>query len=50
MLFHMLPMFVWGTVHGEASGLGLVLCSTFDAVVAVEVLSNGLKWLWFNMV
>ncbi|CAE7240443.1 menB [Symbiodinium natans] len=36
VLFHMLPMFVWGTVHGEASGLGLVLCSTFDAVVAVE--------------
>jgi len=35
-LFHMLPMFVLGTLRGQVSGSGLVLCSTFDAVVTVQ--------------
>eukprot|EP00439_Symbiodinium_sp_Y106_P077227 s1993_g16.t1 len=40
-LFHMLPMFVLGTLRGQVSGSGLVLCSTFDAVVTVQACPMG---------
>lgn len=31
-LFQMLPMYVLGVVEGEVNGLGVALCSTFDAL------------------
>ena len=50
VLFHMLPMFVLGTLSGQISGSGLVLCSTFDAVVTVQACPRRKRivgaWRW----